>query len=888
MLQKIIAACLLLGTATVHGQTRAAFTDSSGDGLWSTPANWDLGVVPTSTNYAVVNSGRTATIASQASPIGGVVVGNGPTAGTWLVIEADLDTAYMQVAHNTTNAIGSVRQNGGSVSIAGAFNIATSKPGAQGDYTVAGGTLTFDAADLQLGTTGSGTFRVHGSKAASVHGSAVNGGSGATLEFALDARGVTPLVLSGNLAMNAQAKLAVDATDYAGFDGFFPLVQAGGTATLPAATNITVTPPAGRAAELVADSGSVWLRLSEQPGYSELLCSAIPPSRVAAQWQDSVFDVTRDFAPSTSAWSTAYPEEHVFGARLSSTTLAGTNSDPVRSWDLRVGRGGCIFSLRTPALGETVPPQNHSGDNAPWVDEVWQTVVVSTSLNNSSAGSPYFLHQAGTYLKDPVQTEPFNPPALASFADPTNRSFTVVSWPVHAHTGIYTNTNSTDNWRSYVILYTRYRDLGGGVIEATEGVFNYGPDTVNWFNMPWGGVRRTTTEHAFIAETTGGAGSNRVTNSFGDTVLNYNQTGGWMGHTADPSGNSPALALVYGKDASPLTPGQDQNSILKYGYAGGTSFQSGQTNWRNYFVTSCIRRYTPNRGAGLWSRFYLVLAGNLAEASAAIAQRNLVAAELQPFHFTAESSPLLGYDVTATPDGPAATRNAADPDFWLYAHPVGGSYPLFEVLRGDGRRFLTWNPYAVGTAAGDAYVVKPYDGSLAGLKLLGFAMPYSAVAPSQYTQISAIVADPAYLADGVDLAVRKRSRFQDWKEQAFGSTESSIAQNYSGDPDSDGLSNLQEYAVASDPLSPTPSIWAAAPAEQGGGMAFSFRRRPDAAARGLTYLLEQTTDLAGGWWTPVGREELTIEPVDESSELVTLQLTTHQAGFVRLRLRWEE
>ncbi len=885
-------ACLLLGASLAHGQTnRAVFENGSGNGLWGTAGNWDIGTVPSATNYAVLNGGRTATIASNAPNIDGIVVGNGAVPGTLLRISADLTTSWISVAHNGTSAIGSVLQTGGAVSATSAnsatnpVRIASSVTNGVAEYTIEGGRLAFNAGLLQTGTKGSGLFRIRGSSPSSVAGLGVEAGSGGVLEFELDARGVTPLALSNNLAMDAASRFVVDGTAYEGFDGFFPLVKAGGQVTLPDTSRIELRGMDNRHPALVTDSNSIWLRLADQPSYSQLLCSAVPDSRVAADWSNSVCTATREFSDSGSAWYTAYNEEHVFGARLSSTYLQGTNSDPVRSWDLRVARGGAVFSLRTPALGETVPPQKHSNDDAPWVDEVWQQVVVSPK---STSASPYYLHQAGTYLRDPVQKKPFNPPSLASHLDPENRSFTVVSWPVHAHTGIYTDAGTTNDWRSYVILYTRYRDLGGGVIEASMGTFNYGPDTINWINMPWGGVRRTTTEYAFIAPPGGAVPAERVTTTFTAVDKTADQTGGWIGYSDTTNGSTTTMAHVFGSDSTPLAAAQYDKSLLRYGYANTTTFQTGETNWRNYFVTTLVRRYNLARGAGVWSRYYLTFSDNLAGATATIAQRGLVAPELEPFAFTAENSPLLGYSVTESASGPVAARNPENPNLRLYAHPVAGSYPLFQVLRGDGQHFLTWNPYAIGTAAGASYMTKPYDGSLSGLKLLGFAPPFSAVDPARHTRLSTILSAPGYVADGQDLASVNNSRLGDWKTQAFGSSTPSQTNAAAGDPDNDGLNNLQEYAAASDPLSRSPAALGIAPGPQGNGAVFSFRRRADATARGLNYILEQTTDLAAGAWTKVGTNALSVENAEAGTEVVTLQLDNPQQAFVRLRLQLEE
>ena len=50
--------------------------------------------------------------------------------------------------------------------------------------------------------------------------------------------------------------------------------------------------------------------------------------------------------------------------------MAHTDSNPNRSWALKIGKGGNIYSFVGP-YGETVPRQNNA--HSPWNDEVWQS-----------------------------------------------------------------------------------------------------------------------------------------------------------------------------------------------------------------------------------------------------------------------------------------------------------------------------------------------------------------------------------------------------------------------------------------------------------------------------------------------------------------------------------
>ncbi len=126
-----------------------------------------------------------------------------------------------------------------------------------------------------------------------------------------------------------------------------------------------------------------------------------------------------------------------------------------------------------------MPPAHPEADFAPWVDEVWQSVVVNTVLHSDAA--PYFIHQAGVY---PHRS---GAPRLVLLTDPRGgpgappSSFVVVDWSQHAHI--------PTRWRSGLVTYTQYRDVGAGILEVTLVGYNAGADLLNRWNAPWGGVR---------------------------------------------------------------------------------------------------------------------------------------------------------------------------------------------------------------------------------------------------------------------------------------------------------------------------------------------------------------------------------------------------------------
>eukprot|EP00049_Salpingoeca_infusionum_P014892 m.285198 g.285198 ORF g.285198 m.285198 type:complete len:826 (+) comp15770_c0_seq2:113-2590(+) len=205
-------------------------------------------------------------------------------------------------------------------------------------------------------------------------------------------------------------------------------------------------------------------------------------ARAAAQ-TDASWQFTYDFTSNdnTSRWdaTTVQYEDQVFLAEVS-------HEDPNsnRSWTLRVAKGSNVYSF-VGAYGEAMPPQYH--DQAPWIDEVWQLVAVNSALNKPPE-TPYFIHQAGAYQRDPPITDvPFFSPNVAKHCADGACSF--VSWGTQAHV--------PTAFKSFALYGTRYRDCGNGILEVTYVMHNTAPTsdtTSSWtyLNVPWGGVRTST------------------------------------------------------------------------------------------------------------------------------------------------------------------------------------------------------------------------------------------------------------------------------------------------------------------------------------------------------------------------------------------------------------
>jgi len=156
--------------------------------------------------------------------------------------------------------------------------------------------------------------------------------------------------------------------------------------------------------------------------------------------------------------------------------------DPNKSWTVRFGKGGAIYSMRS-GYGEAIPPQTNAA--SPWVDEVTQSVSVDIVQNEPCSGDPtrcYYIHQAGTYFKDKDYLDkPFYSPSVVKHCEGNTCIF-----------GTWGQIASIPTaYKSDLLYIHRYRNCGNGVIEYTQMFVGYVGGQLAYLNMPWAGVRGT-------------------------------------------------------------------------------------------------------------------------------------------------------------------------------------------------------------------------------------------------------------------------------------------------------------------------------------------------------------------------------------------------------------
>jgi hypothetical protein len=406
-----------------------------------------------------------------------------------------------------------------------------------------------------------------------------------------------------------------------------------------------------------------------------------------------------DYSPSGSTWTSGLDEESVF--------LASITTDDLR---LGIGRGGQIYSLRGP-FGESIPPQRTA---APWIDEVWQFVATNNDLvtpikafqasapANRAAGRPMeiFIHQAGIYLEglagnDDVgfATAPFYAPPLKTGWNPATRTFRMVSWSQMAR--------SPNVWKSGLLTYTSYRDLGNGVIEATNIVSNFGDVELTFINTPWGGPRYSPLPR--IAVSLAAGGWQEYAGNFPSPLFLARNTAGWVTWSENPdSATASALSLVFGEDllSTPLPVWKGRRPVLRVGTAGDL------VN-RNYSVAELSNVVKLPKGQTLACRWHLV-GGNFQGVSQQSASLKSFAGMWQP---ETDASALVPVWVS---NGVPSSSGTGDPQFHLYAQPIPGTLPVFAIEdTRDGRIFATQDPYTLCPTAPFANPLPPTHASYA-------------------------------------------------------------------------------------------------------------------------------------------------------------------------------
>ena len=206
-------------------------------------------------------------------------------------------------------------------------------------------------------------------------------------------------------------------------------------------------------------------------------------------------------------------------------------------------------------------------------------------------------------------------------------------------------------------------------------------------------------------------------------------------------------------------------------------------------------------------------------------------------------------------------------------------YAYAEVFDG------TWHTVWSMNSSGNGSDLKPTPDNLQEASVDLSA--YGAVTQIRFSMSNTTSSGDYFYLDDIELCMTWYAAYQDWTiDYALSGEDAALLAN----PDGDGLDNLGEYALggypdlAGLPAGILPELYVGS---SGGGdvMIMLYRRRLDAAARGLYYYLDLTENLDGGPWSTNGYTETGTQVLDAEFECVTNEIPIGVSnGFIRLNI----
>ncbi len=426
------------------------------------------------------------------------------------------------------------------------------------------------------------------------------------------------------------------------------------------------------------------------------------------QWTGSTlarrgFEAGTDWAP--------LDEHQVFYDRLD-------HDEGSRSWDLRIGKGSQIYSLRA-AFGEAVPPQRPGV--AEWIDEVIQTVSVNGELHREAMGDEskmYMIHQAGVYeSRLPAGVETSYSPMLARQWDPDTRRFATLVWAQQAH--------QPSIRQSHMLIGQQVRDVGRGAIEITHVYVNFGNDDIDTLQAPWMPLRYSRLPVAvFVAPD--GTISRRDLDFDTESNVLLRDTRGYFMFASAMNAAAPSLGVVFG------TGEHAGEAFDRGGHRFGWGYWRANPARSLMLAVENLRVRIPAHST-FFHRFYLVV-GTLADVKTR-SEQLVDAVDYGPIVHDA-----IGSAVTPLCDGGAGTLTSdcamAEPRAFSHGVPVPGSRPLFVMSHGGTTR-IGIDPYALSP--------EPWRIGVRYDDFLGFGVVESrAPASCDLVRFDALLASPLY------------------------------------------------------------------------------------------------------------------------------------------------
>jgi hypothetical protein len=525
----------------------------------------------------------------------------------------------------------------------------------------------------------------------------------------------------------------------------------------------------------VALSSCLWSQSYKQKLADVFLGNGPAPTETAG------YSFTKNYSNSGSHWELDWDETYVFDNLIQYTDPSDSN----QSYEMRMGKGGQIYSFKSSGFGEALPPQwrpsfneagvgivdqtyvdgdpvvsNH-GNWATWNDEVWMMVgsdqMDDEQVYNNATGTfetkakPQNIHQAGPYMNNNAHREsdltdaPFYSPMVHSYYDETNQSFTSISWGQSEDPSYVYNAPEgcdpcfEDPFRPSTLFYQRYKNLGDGVIQVDFLIFNYHRTRgIDYWNVPWAGIRNSSLPYAFISDSATDESQYEALNSLPGYVSNSSEdlpdwsegttrrtsgsnsvSSGWFAFSKTLGGNGPSLAFVTAKQTSNPT---NAYGDLRWGTAMGPNGIRDLTIFSRRCIggppdeVTGLKMWGIVGGKSIRGRYFIVIDSSINAIVNQITSKGLIAASsIEKFTFTEEDAQDIYYTFTNNGSGNFTVTETTQENsvLTIKSKPFEGSFPVYLIATATASR-ITSDPYY--------YSLRPYDGSVTSIELLGFSV----------------------------------------------------------------------------------------------------------------------------------------------------------------------
>ena len=466
------------------------------------------------------------------------------------------------------------------------------------------------------------------------------------------------------------------------------------------------------------------------------------------------FVFSTDFSTSGSHWEVDWSETHVFLNSMKYTHP----TNPNKSFELRLGKGGQVYSFKS-NFGEAIPPQwrqkydtngnvvsastpsvvngkilSEKGNWAPWVDEVWQLVNSDQNDLITENGVETIqnrnMHQAGSYLNNNAHRssdhteKPFYSPVVASYYDAANQEFTAVNWvqsedPSYLYDGRSDcNPCFADRFKPATLFYTKYKNLGDGIIQVDYLMVNHHKTReTRFFNVPFIGIRKSSLAHSFLSNPDNSfTALNLVDWGKGITVRNT-ETNGWFAVSNNQNGNGASLAFVFPKQ----TPGY---SDFRYGTALGPNEIRDTHLFSSRLLAAGNNFWNLQNSKSIRGRYFIIIDSSVQDIANKIQTKNLVsAAKTERIDFLENNAATIYYAISLQNGNFIATESTQqESNIAVKQTPFLNSFPVFLLQSQNGDARITNDPYF--------FTLKPYDGTIKSIQLLGYSSTKSNTNPA--------------------------------------------------------------------------------------------------------------------------------------------------------------